>query len=172
MWRSRLGALFMVLVAVILVRFGQEGYRWYAFGEERAQIRAMTERLEEVGYRVVRTQLQADSLRSSIEAADSLLENARRRMDAYERRASLGILPHAQFESYRRELETFNRDVTERNHRLAHWETVIGENHAVVEHYNQLADSIRAVAASMGEPYFDVPAPVEMAARRGLTPPP
>jgi hypothetical protein len=172
MWRSRVGALLAVVALLVGVKLAQEGYRWYAYEDEREQIREMTARLEELGYRVIRSQLAADSLRGIIERTDARLEEERRRMEGYERRATLGALDMSGLERYRMELDAHNRSVTDRNRRLVVWQEVIAENHQVVSHYNSLADSIRAVAASMGEPYYDVPAPVEMAARRGLTAPP
>ncbi len=171
MWRSRVGALLAVIGLLVGVKLAQEGYRWYAYEDEREQIRQMTDRLEELGYRVIRSQVAADSLRSIIEETDVVLDSDRRRMDAFERRATLGALDPIALERYRTELDEHNRRVTERNRRLVVWQEVITENHRVVGHFNGLADSIRAVAASMGEPYYDVPAPVEMAARRGLTAP-
>jgi predicted nucleic acid-binding Zn-ribbon protein len=171
MWRSRAGAILAVVAALLAVKLLQEGYRWYAYGDQRDQIREMTHRLEDLGYRVIRTQLAADSLRDQIESVDTELDRERRRMDAMERRATLGALTHQDFERYRVELDAFNQRIGERNARLSAWQEVISENHDVVSRYNQLADSIRAVAATMGEPYFDVPAPVDMAARRGLTAP-
>lgn len=161
----------MVVAAIILVKLGQEAYRWYAYADERQQIRTMSLRLEDAGFGVIRTQLEADSLRDVIVASDSVLSAFRPRLERYERRATLGTLPSTLHDSYRAELERYNRLVEERNARLYEWETVIGRNHEVVDRFNRLADSIRAVAAAMGEPYYDVPGPVEMAARRGLVAP-
>jgi hypothetical protein len=171
MWRSRVGALLLVVVAIVTVKVGQEAYRWHAFEGEREQIREMTVRLEEHGYQVIRTHLRVDSLRASIERSDAALDSARRTLDAYERRATLGRLDPEASRRYREELDVFNAAVSERNTRMYEWESALGENHEVVARYNRLADSVRAVAARMGDPYYDVPAPVEMAARRGLIAP-
>jgi hypothetical protein len=171
MWRSRLGAVVLVLVVVILLKFGQEGYRWHAYSSEREQLRELSGRLEDAGYRVIRTQLRADSLRDSVLAADSVLAVARTGLKSYEAHADRGRLPPGLYDRYSRELESFNRTVVERNGRLAEWESAVEQNHEAVSRFNRLADSMRSVAAAMGEPYYDVPSPVEMAARRGLTAP-
>jgi hypothetical protein len=171
MWQSRLAALVLVLTMVILLKLGQEGYRWHAYAGEREQLREMSGRLEDVGYRVIRTQMQVDSLRDSVLSADSLLSSARANLQDYEAHSNRGRLPPGLYERYSRELAHFNRLVSERNARLTEWENAVGQNHEVVARYNRLADSIRAVAATMGEPYYDVPSLVEMAARRGLTAP-
>ncbi|CAN5623549.1 hypothetical protein BH23GEM8_BH23GEM8_09010 [soil metagenome] len=171
MWRSRLGALVLVLTVVILLKFGQEGYRWHAYSGEREQLREISVRLEDAGHTVIRTQIRADSLRDSVLASDSLLATARASLQNYEAHAERGRLSTGLYDRYSRELAHFNRIVGERNGRLSEWESAIEQNHEVVARYNRLADSLRSVAASMGEPYYDVPSPVEMAARRGLTAP-
>jgi hypothetical protein len=171
MWQSRFGALVLVLTMVILLKLGQEGYRWHAYSNEREQLRDMSGRLEDAGYSVIRTQMRADSLRDSVLAADSLLASARGSLQNYEAYSNRGRLPPGLYDRYSHELSQFNLLVGERNARLTEWENAVGQNHEVVARYNRLADSIRAVAAAMGEPYFDVPSPAEMAARRGLTAP-
>lgn len=170
MWRTRASGLLVVLLGLILLRVGQEGYRWWAYADERDQLRELTARLEEVGFEVVWTQLAADTLRQRIEEADSMLRSARVRVDGYERRAERGTLPTHLYEGYRSELDAYNREARGRNAGVRRWEEVVVRNHAAVTRYNALADSIRTVAAAIGEPYYPVPTPLEVAARRGLVP--
>jgi len=168
MWRKQIGALGLVLLAIILVKVGEEGYRWYAFADQREQLREMNTRLEEAGYQLVHGRIQVDSLRGALVAADAELAEGRTRLDSLERFADRATLPPGVYERYRAELTRFNRSVAQRNALLVGLESSVHRNHEAVDRYNVLADSIRAVAASLGEPYYDVPSPVELAARRGL----
>ena len=165
---SRVGGLLTVLALVVALKIGHDLWRWWAYAEERAELRSLTARLEEVGVEVVRTQLAADSLRHGILRSDSALNLARDRVDAYESWTEGGVLPGELYARYRGELASFNRQVAERNERLTRWEEVVVRNHTVVARYNELADSIRLVAARIGEPYYPVPTPVELAERRGI----
>jgi hypothetical protein len=167
---GRIAVLLAVLLAVVLVKVGHETYRWWAYAEEREQLRALTTRLEEAGFDVVSTQLAADSLRRGMLRTDSVLDLTRQRVGEYERRAEGGTLPPHLFEGYRTELATFNRRVAERNETLYRWEEVVTRNHVAVGRYNAIADSMRLLATGIGEPYFPVPSPLEAAARRGLAP--
>jgi hypothetical protein len=168
---QRLSGLLVVLLAVVAMKLGHEAYRWFAYADERAELREMTERLEGAALEVVISQLATDSMRASIEAADSRLGELRERVDEFEKWSHRGTLPEHLHRRYRMELDRYNAQVAERNSRLDRWEEVVGRNHSAVAHYNRLADSVRLVAARMGEPFYPVPSPVEVAIRRGLLDP-
>jgi len=168
MWRRQFAALGLLLLAVILVKVGEEAYRWFAFADQREQLREMDSRLEETGYQLVRSQIGVDSLRAMVEWSDAQLTEGRSRLDSIEQFADRGTLPPGLYDRYRAELSGFNRRVAERNAIVNDLESAVRRNHSMVDRYNVLADSIRAVAAALGEPYYNVPSPVELAARRGL----
>ncbi|CAN5735657.1 hypothetical protein BH23GEM6_BH23GEM6_16550 [soil metagenome] len=171
MWRKQIAALGLVLIAVILVKVGEEAYRWFAFPEQREQLREVDTRLEEAGYQLVRSQIRVDSLRTLVGQADENLMEGRSRLDSLEQYADRGTLPPGIYDRYRAELTRFNLSVAQRNAILNDLESAVRRNHAAVDRYNVLADSLRGIAASLGEPYYDVPSPVEMAARRDLVHP-
>jgi hypothetical protein len=58
--------------------------------------------------------------------------------------------------------------VSERNELFADWRATVEANHEHVRRYNRLVDEIREGAARMGEAYFPIPSPAEVAYRRGL----
>lgn len=160
----------MVLALLVAARVGHQTYRWYVHDDERARIHRLTADLEEAGLEVVKTQLAIDSLRAVVEEMDRELEGTRAAIAAYESHAVGGALPAHLYEAYRGDLAIHNRKVVERNARFDEWREAATRNHAAVTRYNALADSIRATAAEMGEPYYSIPTPAEIALERGLTP--
>ena len=46
------------------------------------------------------------------------------------------------------------------------WREVVNNNHHYVDRYNLLADSMRSVAGRMGEPYYPIRTPAEIATSR------
>lgn len=170
--RRRQGLLGILIVVIVLVagKIGLQTYRWYVHDEERARIQALSSELEDVAVEVVGTQLVSDSLRAVIEGMDEDLEGRRVRIAEYERHAVNGALPVHLYDGYRRELELHNRLVVERNSGYEMWHDAVSRNHAAVERYNALVDSIRSTAAEMGEPYFTIPTPAEIAVERGISP--
>lgn len=170
MRRMRIGVLLLMLFGVAGVKLGREIYRWAAFGAERAELVALRERVLDAGAEVVRTGTLTDSLRQEIEGEDQLLAQQRRAVERYDRYAHDGALPAHLYPAYREELDRFNRRVEERNARADHWRTLVQSNRDAVSRYNALADSIRAVAARLGEEYYSVPLPAEAATERGFVP--
>ena len=57
--------------------------------------------------------------------------------------------------------------MSERNALYREWRGLVDSNRTYVERYNVIVDSIRAAATAMGEPYYPIPTPAEIAARRG-----
>lgn len=167
--RRRLLLLLAVLFVVVGGKLGVQLFRWYAYAEERARLGAVTHRLEDSGFEVVRTQLTADSLREQIERADSQLYAARRGVSIYDKYAVGGSLPTHLYDTYRAELDEYNRHVGDRNRWFEEWKEVVARNHRAVESYNARVDTMRALAAEIGEPYISIPTPAEIASRRGLS---
>jgi hypothetical protein len=166
--RQRLLGLLLLLGIVAATKLGQQLYGWFAYAEERSELQALSTRLEGAGLEVIRTQLGADSLRSEIERMDADLAARKREVGAFERHVRDGALPAHLYESYRTELGAYNRRVEGRNDLFGRWKETVFRNHAAVTRYNALADSIRGLAARIGEPYFQIPSPVELAVERGL----
>lgn len=169
-WRSRLESVLAVLVLVIVFKVGHELYRWVAFSDERARLRDFSGSIDDIGVRVVRTQLRADSLQAVIESLDRGLDTARKAVAKYESKSVGGAIPERFYAAYRAKLDAYNRAVRERNAQLGQWHAVVDSNHVASDEYNSLADSIRAVAGQMGEPYYPIPSPMELAAQAGVKP--
>jgi len=72
---------------------------------------------------------------------------------------------------YKTELERYNRHVVERNARLRQYQGARDRYVTAVDRYNARADSLRQLAARMGEPYYAVPTPLEAAVQRGVLKP-
>lgn len=164
----RLRFLLLVLAAIVVVNLARQGYRWVAYGDERADLRRLSVHLDSTALQVVRTSVEAARLRSVIEEADGWLAEQRTELDRMERRAAGGGVSPALYDGYRRMLERYNGRVGERNERYERWREVVAANHHAVDRYNALADSMRAVGVRMREPYIDVPSPAEVAARYGV----
>lgn len=165
--RGRAFVVVAVLALLVATKLSHEAYRWYAFAEERTRIDVLRSELGDAGVEIVRTQLAADSLRERIESIDVELEVARRQMAGLERHSVDGALPPDLYAVYERQLEGYNGRVGARNEEFEEWREIVARNHAAVRHYNELADSIRALASAMGEPYYPLPTPAEIAVERG-----
>lgn len=168
--RERLLGVGVVILLLIMAKVGQQAYRWWAYDEERARIEALSGELEDVAIEVVSSQLMADSLRRQIEQMDEALQVSRSRLATYERHSAGGALPTTVFAPYSRDLERHNRQVVVRNAAFERWREAVQRNHTAVGRYNALADSIRTTAAHIGEPYYSIPTPAEVAVERGIEP--
>jgi hypothetical protein len=166
--RDKLLAVAAVIVLVATLKFAQQVYRWVVFADERSQIGRVEAELQEAALGVIRTQITADSLRIRIEAVDSNLDQEREQLDRYESQALRGTISRSTETRYRAELASYNRQVAQRNELFLDWRETIDRNHAQVDRYNLLADSVRTLAAEIGEPYYPILSPAEVAERRGL----
>jgi hypothetical protein len=170
MRRQRLIGFTVLLVFLGLAKLGQQLYRWYAFQDERAEIERLEADLEEAALGVVRTQLRADHLRREVDRDDRELAVRREALDRLERQVVRGPpIPSGVEAGYRRDLRAYNTEVAARNQRFREWLAVVDQNHGYVARYNELADSIRGLAERMGEPYYPIASPAEIAHRSGLT---
>jgi hypothetical protein len=168
---QRTFALLAILLFVGMIKLGQQFYRWVAFEEERERISALSSELEEAGLGVIASQLRSDSIRSVVGSIDEDLAVSRERLDVFERQLSARSISAGVERDYRRELTTHNLTVEHRNDLLSEWMEVIEMNHQQVARYNALVDSIRALASEMGEPYYPIPSPAEIASRNGIPAP-
>lgn len=169
--RERLMGLVLIAALLVVGRLGRQTYLWYAHQDERGEIETLSTELEDAGMEVVLTQLAADSLHRLISGLDEGLADTRRHVDSYGGRAIGGMLPPGVYDAYRSELDAYNQRVGERNVLYGRWRDVIDRNHAAVDRFNRLADSIRGFAATMGEPYYPIPTPAEIATAAGIEPP-
>lgn len=164
----RARALLLVLVLVVAGMLAKEGYEWFAYAEDRAQLRSMRTRLVDAGVEVLQSQARLDTLRKEIQREDRKLEDERRGLRAYGRHSRGGELSMPLYEAYRGELERYNGHVGRRNDRFHEWEAVLERKRSAVSRYNALVDSVRRIADKLGDPYYPVPTPLEAAAERGV----
>jgi hypothetical protein len=164
--RDRLLAFFFVLAVIALVKIGQQVVRYYAFAEERAQISHLEIELEGAGLGVIETQVDADSLRKTVEQADSDLRRERRELERMEQQLLEGPVTPQLESDYHTALEHYNRGVNDRNATFRALQAVADRNHIHVDRYNLLVDSIKRIATAIGEPYYPVLSPAEIAVRR------
>jgi hypothetical protein len=170
MIRRKEGLLAVMAVLLLLgaVKFSEQLYRWYAFGAERAELGRLEQELAEAGLGVIGTQVDADSLRRLIEKMDADLVDQRRFLGRYEAMAFQQEFPSSLESAYRGDLSAYNQQVSARNDLLSRWRAAIDANHLHVDRYNHLVDSIRSVARQIGEPYYPIQSPAEIAARHGI----
>ncbi|MEX2584173.1 MAG: hypothetical protein WD766_12920 [Gemmatimonadota bacterium] len=166
--RDRLLAVTVVLLLIAGFRVGQQVYRWYVYADERAEIGRVEVELQEAGRGVVRTQIAADSVRIRIEEIDRELAARRVQLGRHERQLLSSRSSDVAATTYRSEFRDYNERVAARNELFREWGSIIGANHEHVARYNLMVDSVRALAASMGELYYPVLSPAEIAERDGL----
>jgi hypothetical protein len=169
-WRSRVQSVLAVVVLVAVLKVAHELFRWVAYADERARLHELTPAIDSAGVAVVRTQMKTDSLQAAIEALDRGLDEVRHSVAEYEQKSVDGKIPERLYPAYRSRLDAYNQAVRHRNQKLEEWRAVVDSNHAAADRYNLLADSMRAVAARMNDPYFQVPSPVELAVQHGIRP--
>ena len=167
-WIARIRVFLAVTAVIVAVNVARQLYRWFAFEAERMELVQLNAAVEETALEVMRTQLQADSIRGAIQELDAGLRGKKEEMRRLERRADAGGLPPLLFQEYRRLVDDHNEIAASRNRIFEGWRTVVESNHGAVRRYNLLADSIRGIGALMGEPYLPIPSPAEVATRHGL----
>lgn len=141
-----------VIVAIVVLasfKITQQLYRWYTFAPERETIIQLEHQLEDEGLRVVSTHIHADSLHTLLESMDIQLDAMRGDLSTDPRRP-------------RGSVADYNKRVEERNALLHAWRLTLEENHERVGRFNLLADSIRGVAARMGESFYPIRTPAEI----------
>lgn len=166
-WWERVRVFLLFSAALLTVELGRGVYQWFAYAEERAEIRRLSPQVDEAGVAVVASHLRVDSLRQRIEAMDSSLERARHRFRRFGG-GDGGRMTSAAYSAYRREVSRYNDRVAERNGWITQWQRAVNDNRAAVDRYNLLAERIRGVATRMGELHYNIPSPAEAATRGGL----
>jgi len=159
----RIHPLVFVLLVIIGVKVSEQLYRWVAYADERDRVRVFRGQLLEAGAAIVRTREESDSMRAVMRAEDTSLEEEQVALRRYNRYSRGGTLPPEVYARYKEELDSYNLHVSERNAKLGDWQEILARNHLAVSRYNLLADSVRDLAARMGEPYYAVPTPAEAA---------
>jgi hypothetical protein len=163
--------LLFVMLVVIGIKLSDSAYRWVRYGPEREQAGRMLEELVDAGAEMVRTGQVSDSMRAVLRTEDEGLEREQRVLRRYDDHAHDGALPSGLYDRYQRDLTRYNDHVASRNATLSRWHEVQARYNAAVGRYNVLSDSIRVLTTRMGEPYYEIPTPVEAAARRGVIKP-
>jgi aminopeptidase N len=154
--------LFVVLV-IVGVKLSEQAYALVAFRDERAQARDLRERLLQTGEELVATRAEFDTLKRRVESQDAELQ---RELSALRRFTRMGPLTQQVYDRYERERLRYNLHVEERNSIAREWEATAHRHELHAERYDQLADSLQALAVRMGEPYYQVPTALEAAAER------
>ncbi len=168
---QRLQVLVAALLLLLAGKVGKELYDWRAHAGDRARLVAVRGRLLDAGVEIMSTRAELDTLKRVLDREDGALERERRALRAYDRKAEGSALPAHVYEAYRADLERYNEHVARRNESFHAWQSVLARNHSAVDRYNALADSLRAVAEVLGDPYYQVPSPLEAAAQRSAPPP-
>lgn len=169
-WRDRVRVFLLFTLALIALELSHDVYRLFAYAEERTQLRALSGVVDGAGVEVIRTQLRADSVRARLAAMDAELDEARKVFALLDDRAANGRYSRAAALEYRARVAEYNEKVAVRNYWIEQWEGVLADNREAVRRYNDLADEMRSIAATMGELHYNVPSPVEAAVRNGLRP--
>ena len=163
--------LLFVLLAIVGVKLSEQLYRYVAFRDERAQVAVLRDRLLDAGAALEVARGEHRAAREALEAQDELLEQERRGLMRLQRAVESGPVSEAQYAGYRTALETYNHHVVDRNGRYQSYQDIRDRWVGSVESYTSLADSVRQIAARMGEPYYSVPTPLEAAVARGVIKP-
>jgi hypothetical protein len=166
--KDRLAVAAVALGAIIVFQVGREAYRWYAFRDERVAIVRLRGQVVDAGAEVAFTREQLNVMGRRVETADSALNAEVQVLRRYSLQSDGGMLPPPLYSRYLRDRRRYDEQLTRRQQWFARWEAVQGRYHASLERYTLLADSIRGLAARIGDPYYHVPLPVEAAAERGL----
>jgi predicted nucleic acid-binding Zn-ribbon protein len=164
--RERLISMLVVLLLLAGAKLVQQLYSFYASKEERIEIARLEMGIEDAGFGIISTQIEADSLLEEVRRLDEELRAGRTRIEELERRLVGGSVTLAEERSYRERLAAHNGRVDERNAIYRRWRATVDNNSTYVERYNAIADSIRALANALGEPYYPILSPAEIAVRR------
>ncbi len=164
--RQTILAMLTIVALVAALKLSQQLYRFVVERDERLEIARMEDEIEEAGYGIIITQLQADSLREVIDSLDAEIEQVRAELDEVERRLANGEGSNIVELSYRQRINAYNRRVRERNELYGRWRTIADSNSTYVRRYDALFDSIRTATTALGEPYYPIPTPAEIMARR------
>lgn len=156
--------LLFVLLVVLGVKASEQLYGYVAFRDERAQVRALRAELGGAATQLVAVRARMDSLHRAIDAEDEGLTRELGRLQWYQRQARHRQLPPGLYDEYMARLQEYNLHVESRNVIHREWQQLAGRRDGLAHRYDSLADSIQALAVRMGQPYYQVPGPLEAAA--------
>lgn len=165
---SRVRPLIWFALVIAAVQVGQHVFDWHRYRHEREELVALRERLVDAGAELVREQLEADRMRAWLDTEESRLEGQRRVVESYGRHAHGNVLPNHLYGAYRREVDEINERIRLRNQKLEELRMTIARRNSAADRYNLLADSMRTLAVTAGDPYHAIPLPAEAAAQRGI----
>jgi hypothetical protein len=165
---DRLRVATVALAAIVVFQVAREGYRWFAFRDERVAIVRLRRQVVDAGAELTFEKGQLEELRKQVEHADSALNADVEVLRRYSLHAEGGLLPTPLYGRYVEDRKRYEQRLSERQFLFERWEQVQGRFHATVDRYGVLSDSIRGLATRIGDPYYHVPLPVEAAAERGL----
>jgi hypothetical protein len=155
--------LLFVFLVVVGVKLSEQAYALVAFSDERAQARVLRERLLQTGEELVAFRADAEDTKRRLAEEDAELQ---RELESLRRFTRMGPLSPQVWDRYERERLRYNVHVEERNLVLREFEARVHRHEEKVDRYNQLADSLQALAVRMGEPYYQVPTALEAAEER------
>jgi hypothetical protein len=155
--------LLFVFFVVVGVKLSEQAYALVAFRDERAQARVLRERLLQTGEQLVAARTDAEDTRRKLAQEDSTLQ---RELATLRRFTRMGPLSPQVWDRFERDRLRYNLHVEERNLVLREFEARVHRHETHAERYNQLADSLQALAVRMGEPYYQVPTALEAAEER------
>jgi hypothetical protein len=161
--RSPARFLLFVLLVIVGVKLSEQAYALVAFRDERQVARGLRERLLDTGTELVAARTHFRELDGRLEAEDASLQ---RELGALRRFTRMGPLTQQVYERYERERLRYNLHVEERNRLLREREASARRHEMTAQRWDVLADSLQALAVKMGEPYYQVPTPLEAAAER------
>jgi len=166
--RTRLLAFVIVLLILGGAKLAQQIYRWYAFADVRAELGALERELEIAAAGVILTKLEADSLRGAIDRVDADLGRRRRDLAGSDLQVVSGGISRPAAGSYPLDRAGYDQRVADRNQLFQRWRVVIDHNLDYVSRYNTLVESILDAAHRMGEPYYPIRSPAEIATGAGI----
>lgn len=166
--KDRLRVATVALAAIVVFQVAREGYRWFAYRDEREAIVRLRGQVVDAGAEMTFEKGQLDALRKQVERADSGLNADVEVLRRYSLHADGGLLPPPLYGRYVEDRKRYEQRLAARQALFERWERIQGRFHATVDRYSILSDSIRGLATRIGDPYYHVPLPVEAAAERGL----
>ncbi|HEU0016583.1 MAG TPA: hypothetical protein VFQ45_23075 [Longimicrobium sp.] len=159
--------LLLVLLTILGIKASEQVYRAVAFRDERAEVRRLRRDLAPISADLLGARAEGDSLRRALAAEDRALGRRAQALRRYNRIARHGRLPADVYAEYRAEAAQYDSNAAVYDALVRRLEGVHAREHAAITRYNLLADSIHALAARMGRPYYEVPSPLEAAAEAG-----
>ena len=156
--------LLFVLLVIVGVKASEQLYGYVAYRDERTQVRTLRTELGGAATELVAVRARMDSLHQAIDAQDAELTRELAGLHRFQRQARHRRLPRGLYEEYMARLHEYNLHVESRNLVHREWQQLAGRRDDLAHRYDTLADSIQALAVRMGQPYYQVPGPLEAAA--------